>query len=150
MSDRLLSDEDQIHIKDALMIFTERWLVHGQPMRASFDIQKNHFVIIAADEQLNAASGCSIDDSVRVVKVLGDQLNIDFFDRSNVALLQDDQVMLYPLPFVKKQLQEKTLSGNTLTVNPIIQTKGDLEGKWISPLSSSWLARYLPQPSVSL
>jgi hypothetical protein len=150
MSDRILSAQDLAHANDALIAFTDQWQVHGKPMRASFDIRYNHFIIIAADEQLNAASGCSIDDSVRILRTLGGELSVDFFNRNNVALMESGKLVLQPLSFVKKALQEKTLSGDALIVNTLAQTKGDLSQKWILPLSSSWLGRFLPQASVSL
>ncbi len=93
-------------------------------MRASFDIRNNYFIIIAADEQLNAASGCSIDDSVRVLRTLGAELSIDFFNRNNVPFIQDGKVVLHNLSAVKKSLQEKSLSGDVQIVNTLDCDKG--------------------------
>lgn len=149
MSDRPLSEQEVSHAREVLNTFTDQWQVHGKPMRASFDIKNNHFIIIAADEQLNAASGCSIDDSVRVIRALGNELSVDFFNRNNVAFLQDDKVVLQSLSSVKKSLLERSLSGGTSIVNTLVSTKGDLSHNWIQPLSSSWLGRFLPQESVS-
>jgi hypothetical protein len=57
-------------ISDDFLRFTNSWAAHGIPLNAGFDIRFNQFVILAADEYVQQASGCSIDDSVRKVKEL--------------------------------------------------------------------------------
>src|SRR5690606_1059724 len=99
---RFTSDELQLaesHLRD----FTEQWVVHGAPLRSSYSIRHDQFVILAADERDQAASGCSIDSSVRAVKELEARLQVSLFDRNLIAFLEGDRVSLYPL----KELKEK-------------------------------------------
>jgi hypothetical protein len=139
------SDESGI-ISDALSAFTERWLVHGSPMRASFDIRYNQFVILAADEAANAASGCSIDDSVRTFKTLGAELGIDFFDRTRVAFKKDNgEIVTVASADLKSSLGDKVWNGETLVFNNLVNAKGDLREAWLVPAGTSWLKRYLTQ-----
>src|SRR5688500_2176940 len=105
-SSRKFNSRETKIISDALSAFTEGWLVHGSAMKASFDIRFDQFIILAADEQANAASGCSIDDSVRTLKKLGEELNIDFFDRTKVAFKNQDEVITIPISDLKKKLEE--------------------------------------------
>ena len=139
------SSESEI-ISKALTAFTESWLVHGSPMRASFDIRFNQFVILAADEAANAASGCSIDDSVRTFKKLGADLNIDFFDRTRIAFRKDnDEVEVIASADLKSSLKNGVWNGETLVFNNLINAKADLATGWLIPAGHSWLNRYLRQ-----
>ncbi len=142
------SDELKI-ISEALRSFTDRWLVHGQPMHASFEIRWNRFIIIAADEKANAASGCSIDDSVRTLKGLAGSLNVDFFDRTLIAFHDGEKVFTIPSSELKSAAKAGTWNATTPTFNNLVATKKELEQQWIVPAGNTWLKRYLTQASVA-
>ena len=142
------SQESQI-ISKALSAFSEGWLVHGSPMQASFDLRFDQFVILAADEDANAASGCSIDDSVRTFKRLGSELTIDFFDRTLVAFKKDAHVFTISSSDLKAKLSEGLWNSDTLVFNNLVNTKRDLNQTWLVPAGTSWLKRYLPKQTVA-
>jgi hypothetical protein len=141
------SGESKI-ISQVLLAFTEGWLVHGSPMRASFDLRFEQFVILAADEKANAPSGCSIDDSVRTLKKLGAELNIDFFDRTMIAFNKDEHVFTISTPELKEKLKEGVWDQATFVFNNLVGSKGDLSRMWLAPAGSTWLKRYLSQQTV--
>jgi hypothetical protein len=136
-------------ISEALSTFTDGWLVHGNAMRASFDLRFEQFIILAADEQANAASGCSIDDSVRTMKRLGAELQIDFFDRTQVAFKKNDDVITVPIASLKKKLEEKAWNADTLMFNNLVSTKRELRDSWLIPAGSTWLKRYLAHETLA-
>jgi hypothetical protein len=142
-SDRKLNDRDKEIISEQLLSFTNQWLVHGQPLKASFDVRFDQFVILSVDEEYNATSGCSIDTSVKAIKQLEILLNVNFFDRSNVAFLQNDQVYTIRISMLGQKLQEGVWSNSTLTFNNVIPTKIELETQWLVPAKDTWLKRYL-------
>ncbi len=141
------SNESKI-ISQTLLSFTEGWVVHGHPMHASFDLKFDQFIILAADEEVSAASGCSIDDSVRTVKKLGAELGIDFFDRTLVAFKSDEDIFTISSLDLKSQLKEKKWNKDTLVFNNLVGTKRELNQSWMVPAGSTWLKRYLPQQTV--
>jgi hypothetical protein len=65
-------------------------------MTADSVVLLNRFVIIAADEDRLAASGCSIDSSVRFIKQLGQEFNLDFFNRLMVYVLREREILRIP------------------------------------------------------
>ncbi len=148
-SSRKLNREEVSIISDALRAFTERWLVHGSPMRASFDIKFDQFVILAADEDVNSASGCSIDDSVRTFKKLGSDLSIDFFDRTQVAFRRADEVFMIPVSDLKSKLLDGEWNSETMVFNNLVASKGDLRNSWQVPAGTTWLKRFLPKQTVA-
>lgn len=147
-ANRKLNSQESKIISDTLTAFTERWLVHGNPMAASFDIRFNQFIILVADEDANAASGCSIDDSVRTIKSLGAQLGIDFFDRTQVAFKTGEQVFTISMSDLKEKLAEGLWNSQSLVFNNLVNTKGDLSTTWFTPANSTWLKRYLSKQEI--
>lgn len=146
---RKLSATETDIISASLLAFTEQWLVHGETMKASFKIYYDQFLVLAADEGHHAASGCSIDGSVRVLKDLGRQTVIDFLDRSNVAFKLKDDIVLVNLSSLKQKRTEGLWGKETLVFNNLITSKGDLFNNWIQPAGETWLKKYLLQETVN-
>lgn len=148
-SSRKFNSQEARIISDALSTFTDGWLVHGNAMKASFDLRFDQFIILAADEQANAASGCSIDDSVRTLKKLGEELNIDFFDRTQVAFKNLEEVITIPIASLKKKLEERVWDINSLMFNNLVGIKRELGQGWLVPAGSTWLKRYLAHETLA-
>lgn len=138
-SERPITDSEVNIISSTLEAFTQQWMVHGQPLNASFDIRYRQFIILAAHD---TASGCSIDSSVRVMKTLGERLSIDFFRRNLIAFLKDEQVFTLELGTLKKSAAAAEFNESTMVFNNAVSTLAELENTWIAPAGSTWLKRY--------
>ena len=130
--------------------FANQWVTHGQGLRASVAVLHRFFVVLAVDEQHQAASGCSIDSSVGFVRALTNALGsqgapVDFFDRTLLAFWIDNAVELVSLTEAKQQITEGLLSPDTITFNNLVSTKANLANRWRVSVQNSWLARYLPK-----
>ena len=147
-SNRKFNSQEIIIISELLSSFLKGWNAHGVSLKSSFDIRFNQFVILAADENSNAASGCSIDDSVRVVKELAEKLGVDFFDRALIAFKKQEEVITIPVPDLKKKYQDGVWNNQTLLINNLVNMKGDLNKGWLVPAELTWLKRYLPKETV--
>ena len=146
---RKLSEHDKTIISGYLKLFTEEWAAHGQPLKASFDIQYDQFIIVTADEGFNAASGCSIDASVRVVKEIEKELQLDLFNRDQVAFKKESEVALVSVRDLKQKYRDGTWNEKTPTFNNLIDVKGQLAEEWIIPAGSTWLKRYLSSETLA-
>jgi len=136
-------------ISDELSAFTDSWAAHGIPLNAGFDIRFNQFVILAADEHVQEASGCSIDDSVRKVKELGEKMGVDLFDRRQIAFLTGSKVITVQMENLKRDFSNGVWDAGTLVFNNVITKKGELATGWLLPADSTWLKRYLPSETVA-
>ena len=145
-SDKKFTPADIDTISKALVSFTQSWSVHGQPMDASFDIRHDHFIILAVNDQ---ASGCSIDSSVRTIKEIGSAIGADLFDRTQVAFLVKDEVVLLKLAELKQKFEEGVWHEQTPTFNNLVDTKAALADSWVVAAGTTWLKRYLPKETVS-
>lgn len=71
---------------DQLVAFTQTWQTHGKAMIASGFVFENHALVIVANEEGVKASGCSMDKINHLVKQLGAELGIDYFNRMNTLV----------------------------------------------------------------
>jgi hypothetical protein len=90
LSNRLLSKEEQGGITRELKAFVAQWAAHGHQLQASAQILWNGLIVLAVDETVEPASGCSIDSSVNFIRSLGNRFNFNPFDRTVFAFLKDD------------------------------------------------------------
>lgn len=148
-ADRSLTKSEEERISAELSKFCNEWAAHGNPLRTSYKIDHHQFVLLAVDETAHGASGCSIDDSIRVIKKLQAMLGIDFFNRTNVAFLDSGRVSVYPLATLKTAFAMGKLYPDSLLFNTTLQTVGDYQKSWIIPAEKSWVAKYLPNPALT-
>jgi hypothetical protein len=78
-------------VENALQDFVATWSSHGIPLKASAFCFEQASIVVAADELVAKASGCSIDKITHLVRALGQQFNVDFFDRFNVLIRESDE-----------------------------------------------------------
>jgi len=147
-SDSKMTEETVKTISTNLLSFTNQWAAHNQPLKASFRILFDHFVVLGVDENYNQASGCSIDASVHAIKQSAQQMKIDFFTRTNVAFLKNNEVTMIPLPELTKALAAGQWDSDTLVFNNTLHTKGEFLHRWMIPSGETWLKRYLLKVSA--
>jgi hypothetical protein len=147
-SGRKFTETEKNTISQTLSSFTQQWAAHGSPLKTSFTILYDQFIVLAADENFNEASGCSIDSSFHVMKAMDEQFSLGLFDRTQVAFLKSGTVMMMKLSELPRGLAENAWQQETLTFNNLITTKGELSTRWIVPAGETWLKRYLTKIAV--
>lgn len=128
-------------IENTLKSATDGWMAHGSPLLSSFKIFYNRFIVVAVDESMNAASGCSIDASTHWLKELGNQLNIDFFDRSQ-AYLDGESIKTFSIFQAKSQVTNGVIHPESIVFVNNIQTLKDLRTSWNVLAADSYLKKY--------
>jgi hypothetical protein len=146
-ADRRFAPAEKAAIESSLVHLCETWQAHGTPIRASFCMEHDIFLILAVDERAAGASGCSIDGTVRLLKDLQHRLGLDFFNRQMAAILEGQTVRLFPVNQLKTLFESGVLTGESTTFNNAMVTKGDWERGWRIPARESWLTRFLPKPA---
>jgi len=122
-------------------------VAHGNPLKTSFKIFHDQFIVLAADENFEQASGCSIDGAVRTMQQIDKEFKLNLFNRTQVAFL-DDSVTVINQSDLLKSLEKGIWKHNTITFNNVLSTKGDLSTKWTVPAGETWLKRYLTKIAV--
>lgn len=137
-----LSQDDIIRLSEEAKLFCSQWTAHNTPLQASFKVLHEKFLVLAVDEGVNAASGCSIDSSVRFVKTIEQALGVNFFDRTQVAFLIDDHVYTTGLQSIKDEISKGKIEPETLTFNLQAQNVAEFNENWLLPVNESWMKRY--------
>ena len=128
-------------VNEMLQEFTANWKSHGTPVKAFAQLFFNQFIVLMADETATHVGGCSTDSSVRVIKTIEQQFNVQLFDRQTLAFVLDNEIELVPLSQLINAVQIEKLNGDTLYFNNTVLTKEQLLNEWIIPARLSWLAK---------
>ena len=139
-SSRLFTLSEALDIETLLNKFSSEWRSHGAEVNAYGNLFFGRFIILMADERQAGVSGCSTDSSVRFIKELAQQFNVDFFDRTSLAFLVKEKIQLLPMNQLQYAFENNFIDENTLYFNNLVHTKEELENKWIVAVKDSWLA----------
>jgi hypothetical protein len=132
---------ETLEIEELLQNFTANWNSHGSPVKGFANLFFGQFIIFMADETPTGVSGCSTDSSVRVIKNIEEDYQVQLFDRQTLAFAVDERIQLIPLSLLNYEIDNGIITVNTLYFNNTILTKKDLINNWIMPAGESWLAK---------
>lgn len=140
-SSRLFSLAEAFDIEDLLKEFTSKWNSHGTPVKGAGYLFFGQFIILMADERATGVSGCSTDSSVRLIKDIEQRFGVNMFDRTTLTFVVKDKIELLPLSQLQYAVENGFITADTIYFNNLVQTKEELETKWIIPVRESWLAK---------
>lgn len=141
-SNRKFSDDEMAEIESDLKAFVESWAAHGTSLEASYQLRYNRFIILAVNQEVQSATGCSIDSSVQFIQELEKKYNVDLLDKMNVTFKLGEHIAHKPLVEFKKMAKEKAVSANTIVFNNLVNTVGEWHEYWEVPAHESWHSRF--------
>ena len=142
-SNRKLEKKELDILSSRLSVFCEQWNTHGALMPTSFEIRFDQVIILAVDESQLGASGCSIDSSVRLLRDIETKFGIDLLNQGKVSFLYgENNLEVNNLLGIKSKVKEGILKAETIVLNPVVQSKSDLEKNWIIKAKESWLNKF--------
>ena len=142
-SDREFTNTEIEFIAAKAEEFINQWTRHGDDLKGSFMIKYNQFLVLAVDESFNNVSGCSIDSSVRFVKELENELQIDLMNKLNVTFKDNENVNMVKLSDFQQFAKDQKITPETIVFNNMVNTKEDFETKWEIAAKDSWHKRFL-------
>ena len=143
-SHRPFAPPEALQIERQLESFVIDWKSHGTPVKGWASLFYNQFIVLMADETASGVSGCSTDSSVRLIKQIEKDCQVQLFDRLSLAFFIDGKVQLVLMAQLPQALEKGLINENVLYFNNTIQTKAELETAWLIPIKNSWLGeRYL-------
>lgn len=126
-------------ISEKVKQFVRQWTAHKEQVTGDGFVLYNRFVILMADESIVGVSGCSMDASVHFIKELGLEFNTNFFDRWNIAYMENDKVLSCNRADFEKLVEFGKVNDDTIVFNNLVQTKRDFETSWKISYAKSWL-----------
>lgn len=141
-------EKEETEINEQLEHFYTQWQAHGKPVKGWAKLLFKQFIVIIADPAVTEVSGCSIDDSARIIKSLERQYSVNFFDRMTLTFLVNGKAEMLPYNQVQYAIDKGFINRDTLVFNNIATTKKELLETWLVPLSKSWLANKVSYPQL--
>ncbi len=142
-ANRSLTEQEIKEIESKLDIFIENWTAHGSDLQSGYLIKYKRFIVIGLDQNLNKATGCSIDASVYFIQELEKDYNIDLMDKMNVSYKQGEYIAYKTLIEFKKMAKDKAVSKNTIVFNNLVNNISEFKENWEVPASESWHSRFV-------
>ncbi len=141
-SNRKFTDDEMTEIETAVKNFVENWSAHGTSLEASFVTKYNRFIVLAVNQEVQAATGCSIDSSVAFIQELEKKYEVDLLDKMNVTFKNGEFIAHKSLIDFKKMAKEKAVSGTTIVFNNLVNTIQEFNEAWEVPAEDSWHSRF--------
>ena len=142
-ADRSFTPDELAEIQNEMNAFLKDWTAHGSNLQAGYEIRYKRFIIIALDQSLASASGCSIDASVHFIQRLEKKYDVQLLDKMNVSYKQGKYIAYKPLSDFKKMAKQNAVSKHTIVFNNLVNTKMEYEEHWEVPASDSWHGRFM-------
>ena len=143
VADRYFTEEETDLVRDDLYTFLEQWTSHNNKLLTYGNLFHHRFLTIFVDENVaGSASGCSIDSCTHFLEQLGLKWSTQFFDRSKVHFLIDNQVVEYAFNDFAMLIQNEKINRDTLVFDHTVNTKEAFIKKWIRPVGDTWMKRF--------
>jgi hypothetical protein len=138
---RIFTLSEALEIEELLENFTKSWLSHGAEVKGYANLFFGQFIILMADETATGVSGCSTDSSVRLIKNIEQDYNVNLFERQMLAFIAKERIQLLPMEQINYAIENNFINSDTLYFNNTVETKQELLSRWIIPVKESWLAK---------
>lgn len=140
---RPLTTEEREIIAAELENFTSDWQAHGKDLFAGYGVFHRRFIVLAVDETMQEATGCSVDDSVKLIRRLQDEIQLDLMDRMHITFRsENDLVVSVPMAEFKSMIEEGEIDESTHVFNNLVTNLREFRNNWEIPAGQSWHARF--------
>lgn len=147
-SSRHLVSSEIEYIKKELLGFCQDWSSHGHVLESSYLLQDERFIILAINESVHDASGCSIDKSVHIIKTIEQALGLNLLDKSLVTFVHDGVTKTVKLSELKAEIAEGFLTEQSIVYNTLVSNKAEFLSSFKLPAAETWLKKYFVRSAI--
>ena len=140
---RPFSKEEKADITQEIEAFLKQWAAHGSDLVTSYEIPYERFIVIGLNEEVQGATGCSIDSSVRFIQILESKYQIELLDKMNVTHKEGDKLLYTPLKEFRALAKKRKISSSTIVFNNLVEDKAEYTSHWEVPAGQSWHSRFI-------
>ena len=130
------SDEINLILKS----LCEKWKSHNNEVVSSFQIYRDRYIILFAEEGI---SGCSIDSSNRLLRYELDRLNINVMPNSKIGIFIENKIKLEDRSSIINLIQANKLQPDDKMINTTVTNKKEYNKNWILEINKSWLTNFI-------
>ncbi|PCJ64642.1 MAG: hypothetical protein COA58_12960 [Bacteroidetes bacterium] len=141
VANRPVTELESSSIKSKLSEFCASWDAHGNRLTADFDIFHNQLFVLSVDEEVESASGCSIDKATAIFQQIDAELQLDLFNRMNLTFLHDNHVRIVRMTELNQAYHSGLIHDDMVFLDNTISKLSDLRARWQVPFKDSWAYR---------
>jgi hypothetical protein len=139
-SSRAFVEKEEKEINEQLEQFYTQWQSHGDVVKGWAKLLFKQFIVVMADETDTTVSGCSTDSSVRIVRSIERQYEVNMFDRMMLTFLVKGKAEMLPMGQVQYAIDKGFVNSETLMFNNVAGSKKEILENWLVPIGKTWLA----------
>lgn len=130
-------------ITEKLFDFLSTWQAHGKALSSSFKVEKNQFIIITVDEDVEPASGCSMDALNGIMREIDAEYNLGLFDRMKACYVENGEIKTMKLQDFRTLLKNGEISHDIEVFDFSKSTYVSFLSDFLLPLQRSWAGVYV-------
>ena len=139
-SAQMLSTEAKAQVGKQLDEFLATWDAHGASVRGAYTIDRERFLLVAADSASAHVSGCSIDGLSRAARNALESAGTQLADYSQIFYWNGEEVEVVDRPKFAELVNQGKIGEQTLMFDPSVTTLKEYQERWCRPFSESWHA----------
>jgi hypothetical protein len=140
---RTLNAEECESLESSISSFVAHWQAHGKDLVAGYALLWRGILVVAVDESKEPPSGCSIDKVFHLLKTQQEKTGLDFLQRTLIWMPETAELRIHTLETLIEAIDNGTCEQDSLTVNMMATTLGELRTNGLIPLSKSWVTKKL-------
>ena len=142
-SERPFSAGETEMLNKALSDFVKSWTAHNQQLKGVGKVIEDRFILLMVDETQATASGCSIDTSVKFMKKLAAELQVDFFNRFLFSFRTPAGIVTRSVSDASSLLRDGHIDNKTEVFNCLVFSKAEFDAGFVTTFENSWLKQYI-------
>lgn len=137
-AERTLNTQEINFLQQELEKLVNSWKAHEIKLSAGSDVLYHMFTLLAVDEAVAKASGCSIDTSVRWMQQMSDKMGVNLIHSGWLAYVSEDNTIKQCyFSDIETLYKQGIISDNTIVFNNLISSVSELKNSWKTPFGSS-------------
>lgn len=138
VANRSLNDSEVSQIKSKLDDFCSSWAAHGNQLSAGFEVYYDQILVLAVDENVAPATGCSIDSANAIIQEIEAEMGLDLFNRMNLAFVDDERIRLVKMNDLNQAYRSGLISESSTFLDNTISSLHDFRSKWKVTFGDAW------------
>ena len=124
-ANRVFSSDELLSLSEMLASFNLSWQAHGTKLNSAIEVFYDQFIVFFVDESLQEVTGCSIDKSMGLIKLIQEKLSVDLLDRMNLTFREGKGISTVKMMDFQSKVKLGEITGDTIVFNNLVENKAD-------------------------
>ena len=142
-ADRFLSTAERVELGRETEAFLGGWQAHGKALEAAYRIAERLFLVIADNEAIQKATGCSLDALFHKVGEWEQKWGLALTNRRLTAYRSGGKIEIASWPAFEEAVQSGSITEETRVFDMTVPNKKAFQDHFETRAAQSWHKKYL-------